>query len=91
MRSFQHLAQPPSCRTSLFSILAAALHFGGLSSIRNLRMRHAVVTWTHLSRNNNNNNITQETAAQNIKYQLKSSFKNEKTEELKRKPTYRQF
>ena len=35
--------------------------------------------------------MTQETAAQNIKYQLKSSFKNKKTEEFKRKPMHRQF
>jgi len=30
----------------------ATLHIGGLSSIRNLRTRHAVVTGTHLSREN---------------------------------------
>ena len=35
--------------------------------------------------------ITQETAAQNIKNQLKSSNENEKTEELKRKPMNGQF
>src|SRR5215469_6936277 len=44
----------------LFNIFAATLHIGGLSSIRNLRTRRAVVTGTHLSRfisyNNNNNN-----------------------------------
>jgi hypothetical protein len=33
----------------LFNIFAATLHIGGRSSIRNLRMRHAVVTRTHLS------------------------------------------
>jgi hypothetical protein len=36
-------------RDYLFNIFAAALHIGGRSSIRNLRMRHAVVTGTHLS------------------------------------------
>ena len=35
--------------------------------------------------------MTQETAARNIKYQLKSSFKNEKIEELKRTPMHGQF
>jgi len=35
--------------------------------------------------------MTQETAAQNIKNQLKSSIANEKIEELKRKPMHRQF
>jgi len=34
----------------LFSILTATLHIGGCSSIRNLRMRHAVVTGKRLSR-----------------------------------------
>jgi hypothetical protein len=34
----------------LFNIYAATLHIGGRFSIRNLRMRHAVVTGTHLSR-----------------------------------------
>ena len=32
---------------SLFNLFAATLHFGGRSSIRNLRTRHAVVTGTH--------------------------------------------
>ena len=32
-----------------FNIFAAILHYGGCSSIRNLRMCHAVVTGTHLS------------------------------------------
>jgi len=31
----------------LFNLFAASLHFGGRSSIRNLRTRHAVVTGTH--------------------------------------------
>jgi hypothetical protein len=35
--------------------------------------------------------MTQETAAQNIKNQLKSSTENEKIEELKRKPMHGQF
>jgi hypothetical protein len=35
--------------------------------------------------------MTQETAAQNIKSQLKSSIENEKLEELKKKPVYGQF
>jgi hypothetical protein len=35
--------------------------------------------------------MTQETAAQNIKNQPKSSFENEKTEKLKRKPMHGQF
>ena len=35
--------------------------------------------------------MTQETAAQNIKNQLKSSTEIKKTEELKRKPMHRQF
>jgi hypothetical protein len=34
----------------LFNTLAATLHIGGRSSIRNLRTRHAVVTGTQLSR-----------------------------------------
>jgi len=34
----------------LFNILAATLHIGGRSSIRNLWTHHAVVTGTHLSR-----------------------------------------
>jgi len=34
----------------LFNIAAATLHIGGRSSIRYLRIRHAVVTGTHLSR-----------------------------------------
>ena len=37
-------------RDCFFNIFAAALHIGGRSSTRNLRMRHAVVTGTHLSR-----------------------------------------
>ena len=36
-------------RDCLFNIFAATLHIGGHSSIRNLRMRHAVETGTHLS------------------------------------------
>jgi hypothetical protein len=36
-------------RHYLFNIFAATLHIGRLSSIRNLRTRHAVVTGTHLS------------------------------------------
>jgi len=36
-------------RDCSFNILAATLHIGGRSSIRNLRTRHAVVTGTHLS------------------------------------------
>jgi len=35
----------------LFNIFAATLHIGCRSSVRNLRTRHAVVTETHLSRN----------------------------------------
>jgi hypothetical protein len=35
--------------------------------------------------------MTRETAAQNINNQLKSSLKNEKMEELKRKPMHGQF
>jgi hypothetical protein len=34
----------------LFNIFAATLHIGGRFSIQNLRTRHAMVTWTHLSR-----------------------------------------
>jgi len=37
------------------------------------------------------NHLAQETAAQNITNQLKSSTENEKTEELKRKPMHGQF
>jgi hypothetical protein len=33
----------------LFNIFAATHHIGGRSSICNLRMRHAMVPWTHLS------------------------------------------
>jgi uncharacterized membrane protein len=36
-------------RDCLFNIFTAVLHIGGVYSIRNLRMRHAVVTGTHLS------------------------------------------
>jgi len=36
-------------RDCLFNILAAALHTGGRSPIRNLMTRYAVVTGTHLS------------------------------------------
>ena len=32
----------------LFNISAGALHIAGRSSIRSLRTRHAVVTWTHI-------------------------------------------
>ena len=35
-------------RDRLFNLFAAALHIGGRSSIRNLRMRHTVVTGTDL-------------------------------------------
>jgi hypothetical protein len=35
-------------RDCLFNLIAATFHTGGLSSIRNLRTRHAVVTGTHL-------------------------------------------
>ena len=40
---------PPlsAVRDCLFDLFAATLHIGGLSSIRNLRTRHAVVTGTH--------------------------------------------
>ena len=41
-----HLSAVRDC---LFNILAATLHIGGRSSIRNLRTRHAVVTGAHLS------------------------------------------
>jgi hypothetical protein len=34
-------------RDGLFNIFAATLHIGGCSSIRNVRMRHAVETGTH--------------------------------------------
>ena len=34
-------------RDCLFNIFAATLHTGDRSSIRNLRTRHGVVTWTH--------------------------------------------
>ena len=37
-------------RDCLFNIFATTLHFGGRSSIRNLRMRHAVVTGAPLLR-----------------------------------------
>ena len=37
-------------RDCLFNILAATLHIGGGSSIRNLRMPHTMVTGTHISR-----------------------------------------
>jgi hypothetical protein len=35
-------------RDCLFNIVAATLHIEGRSSIRNLRMRHTVVTGNHL-------------------------------------------
>jgi len=34
----------------LFNIFIATLHIGGRSSILNLKLRHAMVTGTHLSR-----------------------------------------
>jgi hypothetical protein len=37
-------------RVGLFNVLAATLHIGGRSSIRNLRTRHVMVTGTHISR-----------------------------------------
>ena len=37
-------------RDCLFNIFAAAHHIGSRSFTRKLRTRHAVVTWTHLSR-----------------------------------------
>jgi hypothetical protein len=54
----QHLAQTPSWRTHLlsvvrdclFDIFATTLHIWGRSCIRSLRTRHAVVTGTHLMR-----------------------------------------
>jgi hypothetical protein len=59
VRSCYHLAHPPTptleghplsaVRYCLFNIFASTLYTGGLSSIRNLRTRHAVVTGTHLS------------------------------------------
>jgi hypothetical protein len=36
-------------RDCLFNIFSVTFNIGGRSSIRNLRMRHAVVTGTHLS------------------------------------------
>jgi hypothetical protein len=39
----------PAVRDCLFNAFAGTLHIGGRSSIRKLRMRHAVVTGTHLS------------------------------------------
>jgi hypothetical protein len=54
VRSCYHLAQTKledhplsTVRDCLFNIFAATLHTGGCSSIRKLRTRHAVVTWTH--------------------------------------------
>jgi hypothetical protein len=57
MRTCQHLAQPPSWRTTPCRLSATAYPMysqlpsisGGRSSIRNPRTRHAVVTGTHLS------------------------------------------
>jgi hypothetical protein len=37
-----------AARDCLFNIFAATVHIGGRSSIRNPKMRHAVVTGTHL-------------------------------------------
>ena len=37
-------------RDCLFDIFAATLHYGGCSSVRNLKTRHAVVTGSHISR-----------------------------------------
>ena len=45
-------------RQYLFTIFANTLHIGGRSSIRNLRTRHAVVIWTHISWSNCNYNVT---------------------------------
>jgi len=36
-------------RDCLFNVFTATLHIGGRSSIHKLRMRHAMVTGTHLS------------------------------------------
>jgi hypothetical protein len=42
----QHLLAVHEC---LFNIFAATHHTGGRSSIRKMRTRHAIVTWSHLS------------------------------------------
>ena len=43
--------QPLSAvRGCSFNLFTSTLHIAGRTSIRNLRTRHAVVTWTHLSR-----------------------------------------
>jgi hypothetical protein len=58
----------------LFIIFAATLHMGGRSSIRNLRTRHAVVSWTHLShgrtvtQNINNSLLTRPAQLRDIQY-----------------------
>jgi len=44
-------------RDCLFNIFAATLHTGGRSSIHKLRMRHAVVTGTHLSLTSETNDL----------------------------------
>jgi len=64
VRSCQHLPKPKledhplslvcDC---LINIFAVTLHIGDRSSIRNLRTRQAVVTGTHLSRNQKYNNF----------------------------------
>jgi hypothetical protein len=46
---FLYLGRNRMVRDYSFSILAATLHIGGRSFIRNLRTRPAVVTGTHLS------------------------------------------
>ena len=57
VRKCWHLAQPPSWRTTPYRMSAKAFSiysqlpfiFGGRSSIRKLRMRHAAETGTHIS------------------------------------------
>jgi len=50
-RSTPHAGEPPLLAVlgCLYNIFAATLHIESLSSIRNLRTRHAVVTGTRVS------------------------------------------
>jgi hypothetical protein len=67
-------------RDCLFSIFAAALQIGGLSSIRNLRTFHTLVTGTHLSHGKFGTRIKKMQiflqAYIRAKYFVKSTFRN---------------
>jgi hypothetical protein len=55
-------------RDCLFNIFAAALHIADRSSNRNLRMRHAVVTGTHLSHGHETNKFRRALATKLLRW-----------------------